>query len=104
MNKILSHAIIKFLEKTENHLHFVSSHTKEGLKELVETIFDLSYGKEKTFHLALHDNALVDEIRNAGVLVSSEWTDSSIIVKARVNSHLEAKILGESYQEDNLLI
>lgn len=94
----------KYLEKTENHLHFVSSHTKEGLKELVETIFDLSYGKEKTFHLALHDNALVDEIRNAGVLVSSEWTDSSIIVKARVNSHLEAKILGESYQEDNLLI
>ena len=89
-----------YLEKTEKHLHFISSHTKEGLKELTETIFDLTYGLEKTFHLSLHDTALIDEIRNTGVLVSSEWTDTAIIVKARVKPNLEAKILGETYQED----
>jgi len=60
-----------YLEKTEKHLHFISSHTKEGLKELTETIFDLTYGLEKTFHLSLHDIALIDEIRNTGVLVSA---------------------------------
>lgn len=87
----------KYLKKTEKHLHFISCYTKEGLKELTETIFDLSYGKEKTFYLSLQDNALIDEIRNSGVLVSSEWTETAIKVRARVSSKLEAKLLGERY-------
>ena len=52
--------LFSYLEKTEKHLHFISSHTKEGLKELTETIFDLTYGLEKhfTFHYMIPPSSM----------------------------------------------
>ncbi len=87
--KNFSLAQIKTIEK---HILEVSAVSGKGFEPLIHAIANVLFGEIKEYTLALDAGAVLDEIRKYGVLVSSEWTEEAIIVRARMSKGLEIKL------------
>lgn len=67
---------------------WVSAKTREGFEELQNVIAEKLYGEKQNFYIPLEKQAVLQEIRKNGVLLSSYWKEDCIKISARVRGKL----------------
>ena len=70
----------------------VSAKNGGGFETLINRISDILFGTIKDYELPLEAAGILAEIRKNGILIESEWTDSAIKIKARMNGSLESRL------------
>jgi GTP-binding protein HflX len=84
-------SLSRIKETGQNALE-VSAKNSAGFDALIEAIADSLFGTIKEYSLKLSDTELLNEIRKNGILVSSEWTEDAVKIKARISEVLETKL------------
>ena len=84
-------SLSRIKETGQNALE-VSAKNSAGFDALIEAIADSLFGTIKEYSLKLSDTELLNEIRKNGILVSSEWTEDAVKIKARISEALETKL------------
>lgn len=80
------------LKEEEKQLLEVSAKTAAGFVQFKEAIADTLFGTVKEYSIPLSNTDTLNEIRKNGVLISSEWTEDAINIKARMSEALETKL------------
>ncbi len=78
----------------------VSALNKTGFEELIFEIRKTLFGTQKTYHIPLDKQELIDLIRKTGILIKSEWSDDFIFVEAQTSGKT-ASLLQEHEVKDN---
>ncbi len=80
------------VKEAEQNTIEVSAKKNEGFTFLIEAIADSLFGKIKEYEIPLSADEILQEIRKNGMLISSEWTENSIKIQARMSENLEIKL------------